>query len=295
MSVCRKLRGRAQTRRNVQVMITSVELSKKTGLAIKTLSRWAARGIIPKPAVGTHPNGRGKIGYWPDSVLDRCQRIVALRKKGHELDSALAMLRIEDLHTASKSLDEPTIYDILARKKVALADGRQVDMAQVLLSVFAKDIESSPVDRDFHARILNQIRQKDLLRDALALIEGGYSPVLTFDGTEARVEPDFLLSHIRGIGSFLAVPMRPAFQRFMDAIGGKDLFRKVRITPAPKVWCQEDGVVTEYAVFLGGHRGFELLKETATGIGKLPSDPSRKSEVEHPRGPSKRVPRTQGN
>ena len=77
-------------------MKTSAEILKRTGLkSAKTLTRWAKRGIIPVPYIQTHPSGRGKIGYWPDWVLDRCLRIVELRKKGRSLDSALFELELQ--------------------------------------------------------------------------------------------------------------------------------------------------------------------------------------------------------
>ena len=65
-------------------MVTSAEILAGTGLKSgKTLTRWHQQGVIPAPIIGTHPSGRGKISYWPDWVLERCQRIVALQKEGY--------------------------------------------------------------------------------------------------------------------------------------------------------------------------------------------------------------------
>jgi DNA-binding transcriptional MerR regulator len=249
-------------------MITTAMVAKKLGVSVKTLARWADRGVIPKPAVATHPSGRGKIGYWPDHVLERCRRIVALRKKGHALETAVAMVQTEDFDGLLQSLELPTMADVFSRKMTRTPDGRQVDLMQIFLAVIAVDLKASPVDRDLHGPILAQIRKKDLLRGALNLIQNGYNAVIVYDGKDVRIEADFLLSHVNGIQAFIAIPVRPAFCRFMAAIGAQKLVRDPTVTPAPKVWIREGDVLVEYSIFLGGLLGFELIRETATVIGR---------------------------
>jgi len=76
--------------------VTSKQILQATGFkSPKTLTRWAKSGIIPGPHVGTHPSGRGKIAYWPDWVLERCQRIAELLRQGHTLGSASSVLENE--------------------------------------------------------------------------------------------------------------------------------------------------------------------------------------------------------
>ena len=169
-------------------MLTSKIVARKTGLSLKTLTRWSNQGIIPKPAVQTHPSGRGKIGYWPDSVLDRCLRIVQLRKQGHSLSTALVMLGMEDVQQCLANVKQPTFADLLAQKKVH-ANGMEVDLLEVFQAAIAEDVWNSVLDRDHRPAILTQLVAKDrhLSRIALRLMEAGYSPFLTFDGTTVRV------------------------------------------------------------------------------------------------------------
>ena len=68
--------------------VTSAEIRKATGLSQKTLTRWHKGGHIPKPEVGQHPSGRGKMGYYPKHVLALVRRIVALKKEGQPLKQA---------------------------------------------------------------------------------------------------------------------------------------------------------------------------------------------------------------
>jgi hypothetical protein len=181
------------------------------------------------------------------------------------------MAQMEDLNLRMDALKSPTMADILSRKKVRLKNGCDVDLLQVFLGAVASDIKKSPVDRDYHAKILEQIKKADLLRQAVNMIQGGFNPVITFDGSETRVEADFVISHLNGVRAFVTVPIRPAFCRFMEAIGAKELLREPTISPAPKVWCRDGDVMTEYAIFLGGVLGFELLRQTAIVIGRTPS------------------------
>lgn len=233
-------------------MITTKEVAKRTGLSVKTLTRWSQRGIIPKAATSTHPKGRGKIGYWPDYVLDRCRRLVQLRKQGHDIDTAAMMLEAERLDERLQALEKPTLADVLAQKKVRLEDGRELDLLEVLLTMIAADIRNSVLDRDHHRTILAELREGDKLRLAVNLIQRGYNPCLTFDGKETRIEPDFLLSH--GLSgpqamSFFQLPLLPPLRKLFTALGAEQVVREPSVTPAPKVWVAEGDVMTEYAIY----------------------------------------------
>ena len=123
-------------------MITTQTLTRQTGLSAKTLTRWANRGIIAKPAITTHPSGRGKVGYWPDAVLDRCLRIVHLRQEGHSIESAVAMLGVEHIEKClSSALDQPSFADLMAKHKVkgarAAIEADITDAARVIRAYLA--------------------------------------------------------------------------------------------------------------------------------------------------------------
>jgi MerR HTH family regulatory protein len=74
-------------------MVTSKQLLKVAGLkSARTLKRWADAGFIPQTQIGTHPDGHGKMGFWPDWVLERCRKIVELRRQGHSIPAAIRMI-----------------------------------------------------------------------------------------------------------------------------------------------------------------------------------------------------------
>jgi DNA-binding transcriptional MerR regulator len=252
-------------------MITTKTLVRKTGLSAKTLTRWSNQGIIPKPAIRTHPSGRGKIGYWPDAVLDRCLRLVQLRQEGHSLESAIALLGLEHLSKRLEKIEQPTIADLLAQRKVKQPDGEEVDLLEVFRAAVASSLKDSVLDRDHHRTILHQLHadNRRLLRDAVELLTSGYNPFLTYEGTTARIEPDFLLGHPTASPerSSFVLPLRPVFRRFLALFGAEQGMPEARVHAAPKVWVNEGDTVVEYVVYLGGPRGFELIRETAHTMG----------------------------
>lgn len=255
-------------------MITTETLTRKTGLSAKTLTRWSNRGIIPKPAIRTHPNGRGKIGYWPDAVLDRCLRIVQLRQEGHSIESAIALLGLESLQNRLEKIEQPTLADLLSQHKVKGPDGEEVDLLEVFRAAVASSLKDSVLDRDHHWSVLHQLCADNrlLLRRAVHLVQCGYNPFLTYDGTTARIEPDFLLGHPSASperSSFL-LPLRPVFRKFLALFRAEGVVPEARVHAAPKVWINEGDTVVEYIIYLAGPLGFELIRETAQTVGVTP-------------------------
>ena len=102
----------------VFVSVTSKQILQAAGFkSPKTLTRWAKAGIIPGPHVGTHPSGRGKIAYWPDWVLERCQRIAELLRQGHTLGSASSVLENErTLRLIDEVEKSPDLGELLSKK-----------------------------------------------------------------------------------------------------------------------------------------------------------------------------------
>jgi DNA-binding transcriptional MerR regulator len=252
-------------------MITTKALVRKTGLSAKTLTRWSNQGIIPKPAVQTHPSGRGKIGYWPDAVLERCLRLVQLRKEGHSVESALALLGLENFSKRLEKIEQTSFADLLAQHKVKRSDGEQVDLLEVFRATVAASLSDSVLDRDHQRSVLHQLHadNRQLLRTAVELVASGYNPILTFEGTTVRIEPDFLLGQPSASPerSSFVLPLRPVLRKFLALVGAEGVIPQARVHAAPKVWVKEGDTVVEYAVHLGGLLGFELIRETAQAVG----------------------------
>ena len=67
--------------------LSTQEMLEKLGLkSYETLRRWRAAGLIGDPQVVTHPNGRGRIAKWPQSILVQCLAIKERLLAGDRLD-----------------------------------------------------------------------------------------------------------------------------------------------------------------------------------------------------------------
>jgi hypothetical protein len=254
-------------------LVTMQHVAEQTQLNVKTLSRWVDRGFLPKPVIQTHPSGRGKTGTWPDSVLERCRRIVALRQEGHSPESAVATIELEDRPTEFAPKDQTTIDEILAGGQFELPEGLKLKWLHLFLANVNHLLKKSFIHPDYHRQILGSMREDDLLRRTLRLLQRGYDPILVFDGMATRVEPAFVTA-IRTSHADQArrpqclVPLRPALETFLPLAGLGHLLESEIVTPAPKAWRREGNVLKEYTVHLLGLDGFELVETSGTTVGR---------------------------
>lgn len=256
-------------------MITSKQILEVTGLkSQKTLTRWVNSGIIPKPLIGTHPSGRGKIAYWPDAVLDRCKRIVELQRQGHTLGSALATIEHERmLRLIERTETAPDVSKVLSEKKVKLSGEREVDLGSFVAVFVAKEAESVVPDAALRRKLVAAIRAGGVAAQGLQFASAGYNPVCLFDGDQIEVVPDFLVGHRLSeekplAPAWIVIPLLPPLRKAFSVLGG-DLPAQPNARPAPKVWAREGDAIVEYTVYLGGGLGFELIRETAETIGTV--------------------------
>ena len=254
-------------------MITSADILEKTGIKnAKTLTRWHKGGIIPKPMIRTHPSGRGKIAYWPDWVLERCTKIVALQKQGFNLQAALIQLQIKEMNEAiANALDKPGWADTLRDKNIELEDGRKFDGFEVVEAIILSGVREISLSEDIYRVMSDKFQERRLTQTAVDLARGGYNPILIFDGADLGVVPDFLAGHLFSddtspLKSYFAVPLLSSIQTAFKAIGSPDFIRHPTVSPAPKVWVKQGDLMMEYLIYLSGPRGFEVIKETANTI-----------------------------
>jgi DNA-binding transcriptional MerR regulator len=266
-------------------MVTIAEVAARTGLSPKTLSRWAKKGVIPKPCIKTHPSGHGKVGYFPDGVLEKCIRLAQLRREGIELDTARMLVLAEGLAKQFEQVDLPLARKLVAQKEIALSDGQTVNMQQLLLSAVIREVQESLLAKDSHEMLITKLRTEGHIRQCLHLIRAGCNPFLTFDGQDVRIKPDFLLGHAYdagGIGprpTFL-LPLLPIYNRLLSSVGAEELIQEPEIGPAPRAWARNGDSIVEYDFYPGGPNGFRLIKGRTKSIGK-----SRTEERVH--GPTK--------
>jgi hypothetical protein len=258
--------------------VTSRQILEATGLkSAKTLTRWAKLGVIPGPHIGTHPSGRGKIAYWPDYVLERCERIAGLVRQGHTLGSACSILEHERiLHLIDEVEKSPDHLGQLLSMKVKLPDGQEINVDSFIYAFIAKSMDSIILDAPRRKAFVEQMRDSRVAAKALQFIQDGYNPICLYDGGE-RIEviPDFLVSHrLReeeaSESGWLVVPILQPARKALSALG-----RVLPIGPlaraAPKIWARQGDTIVEYPIYLGGRLGFELIRELANTIGRVES------------------------
>lgn len=80
-------------------MLTSLELMQATGISRATLNNYIALGLLPRPLV-KNPEADAmtrarQIGYFPDDVLERIERIRQLKKQGLPMADIVRQLQVE--------------------------------------------------------------------------------------------------------------------------------------------------------------------------------------------------------
>ena len=256
----------------VRMSVTSKQILQATGLkTAKTLTRWAKSGIIPGPHVGTHPAGRGKIAYWPNWVLERCQRIAELMRQGHTLGSAASVLESERTLRLIDEVEKSPDLGALLSKKVELPNGRETSLELVIDAFIARAVDNIALGEGVRNKLIMQLRKAEVAELSLRLFHAGYNPICVFNGERIEVIPDFLVSHRlsdeQSVGSTcLMIPTLPPLRKAFSAFG-RTLPQEPVVRPAPKVCAREGDTIVEYQIVLGGQLGFELLRETADTVG----------------------------
>lgn len=88
-------------------MLTSFEVMEAANISRATLNNYIAQGLLPRPLVknpepGAPTNAR-QIGYFPDDVLNRLERISQLKKDGYAMAEIASRLEAEGFETPLKT------------------------------------------------------------------------------------------------------------------------------------------------------------------------------------------------
>jgi hypothetical protein len=252
-------------------MVTSKDILAKTGHKnAKTLTRWYQQGIIPKPTVATHPSGRGKIASWPDWVLGRCVRIVELMKEGLSLEEANKTAAF-GTYIRNRSRVNSQMRDFWDPKSEEMV--KKVEQgSKVFATMVLQEIAPAILDPRLIDRLLEETTKWAVFQEALEALHEGWNPILTFDGKDVHVRPDFelvfrLIAESAERKAALCVPLLPALTKTF-ALLKHELPPPPRITPAPKVWAVEGDATIEYAFEPNEGFRFPILGNTAVVISK---------------------------
>ncbi len=176
-------------------MITSREILDRCGFKTpKTLSRWAARQLIPPPSIQTHPNGRGKIAYWPEWVLRRIQEVQNRIARGESLDRIAKELgndwQAEEDRLTRRRPDARAMFASNITRDLAIDEFSGYAYEAILAFFEGLGMRRPANSTD----LLRAFAASTLIDRALELIRDGYSPVVVIVGKEFKVVPDFLVS-----------------------------------------------------------------------------------------------------
>jgi DNA-binding transcriptional MerR regulator len=247
-------------------MVTSSQILKAAGLSAKTLTRWHQKGIIPRPAISTSPSGRGKMAYWPDWVLNHCQKIVELQRQGHNLHSAALLLeadRVGNLLKANAALQ-------FGEKEITFQDGVKVNLLDLFLAVILAQLESMATADLIHV-LVPRLRSLKALDTAVRMLADGYSPVLLISGPDVVIVYDVLVSHWLSerpnqAQPLIVLPLLPLLRKVFTSVG-RELGFSPKVRPARKLWRDENGSVNEYEYFQDDIYSLEVVRETEKRIG----------------------------
>jgi class 3 adenylate cyclase len=92
-------------------MISSKEVMARTGISRATLNNYIGLNLIPSPAVRPpeEPGGPTKIGYFPEWVVDRIEKIHQLKSQGMRM-SQIAVHFVDEREEPTEVAAEPLPY-----------------------------------------------------------------------------------------------------------------------------------------------------------------------------------------
>jgi hypothetical protein len=227
--------------RDTQVgKLTTHEVLLRSGItSVKTLTRWHQKGLIPPPAVETHPSGRGKIAYWPAWIIFRIREVKAGLAAGSSLDELASTLsrdwQAEEKRWVRKRPDIKAAFDRMNR---AEAIDRFAEWAADAVFEYLQKIGVQRPGRVWGDLWAN-FYATEFVNDVLQLLRKGYSPVVAIAGSELKVIPDFLLASVAADPKsqsqpLLIVPIREAFlEAFAEA--APRLPKTPKYGPAPRL------------------------------------------------------------
>ncbi len=277
-------------------MITTTELVERTGLNVKTLTRWAEKGILPTPRVGTHPSGRGKIGYWPEWTADFCTRLRELRAEGIGLEEAANKAMLDRYEAVDAEFYKQAQDDIRSRNMISTPEGGEFNLVELLRGLIARELRSSMISSRIQRTILGALDDAEFLSGAIHEIQVGYAMFLTFNGERTRAWPDFLLPAASGQvmktpKPFFALPLTPLYHEILRSIGLAQLIEAPTAEPASTVWMTQGKIIREYHVMGGGEFGFQLYSADTKIVGEVRED-GQKYYLEAPPTPEEKTPAT---
>lgn len=240
--------------------ITTDELAQRTGIPKRTLNGWKRMGVIPSPEVGLHPSGRGKVGYWPESMVRRCKKIKELQRLGYNLKSAAFIEAnkgfVVDVTDAQNRPTGEQIYERAIKqanlKPETSANKVFMELTECMLANHLLESSVSVI----------RVTLDEGYYEALRILKKGYYPVLWFDGGFAQVVPEAVASlrlreHDRMFDTAVVLPLYGILCR-VAKLNGDPIPKPSNIKPLGRVLIEKGTQSEERDFRLTGRSGYEL-------------------------------------
>jgi len=154
-------------------MLTSFEVMEAANISRATLNNYISQGLLPRPEVknpepGASTNAR-QIGYFPQEVLLRLERISQLKKEGFSMADIARQLEEEGFQVLAKSSDhaikETLQPSILTSEKTSVADQTVVSAksTQLRLTIDHIPYPAYMVNYNFEITWFNEDARSELL------------------------------------------------------------------------------------------------------------------------------------
>jgi len=143
---------------DVQNMITSKDILDKAGISRATLNNYIKSGILPRPIVGPpRPTDKGvkQIGYFPEEVLGRIDRVRFLKGQGKNMEEIARIFSENTDQSTASSHDDSAREGSIARVTSPKKHNRITDRD---LQVTIRDIHSPAylINHNFEVEWINQ-------------------------------------------------------------------------------------------------------------------------------------------
>lgn len=154
---------------------------------VKTLTRWHQQGLIPAPTVELHPGGIGRVGTWPDWVLQHCKVIKQLTDQKQTLRQIAATFG-SDWDAISRRYNPPPVAAATQQQE------REDELWQLRESIIDVLVTQLVSSRRQLQHLTLPVAAQEVAVQGVNLVLEGYSPVLVVTWDRIVVVPDFVLA-----------------------------------------------------------------------------------------------------